>query len=130
MTLASSAIASAPRVGLWSHAWVRFGARRLGRLLVSLWVLVTASFLMIHLTPGARGGADLGPRARADLSAARRAEMVLADPIPVRYWHYLQNLVTGDLGPWFVAQLPVSDVVSQRPPATLELALLGFLVAV
>ncbi len=40
MTLASS-VAPAPRVGVLSHPWVRFGIRRLGRLLVSLWVLVT-----------------------------------------------------------------------------------------
>ena len=37
---------------LASEPWVRFAARRLGRLLVSLWVLITASFLMIHLIPG------------------------------------------------------------------------------
>jgi peptide/nickel transport system permease protein len=130
MSLASSAIAPAPRVGLWSHAWVRFGARRLGRLLVSLWVLVTASFLMIHLIPGDPVRAALGPTAPAALVSAKRAEMGLDDPILVQYWHYLQNLFTGDLGTSIVSQLPVSQIVSQRLPATLELAVLAFLVAV
>jgi peptide/nickel transport system permease protein len=129
VSLASS-VAPAPRVGVISHPWVRFGVRRLGRLLVSLWVLVTASFLMIHLIPGDAVRAALGPTAPAALVAAKREEMGLDDPILVQYWHYLQNLLSGDLGTSMVSQLPVSDVVSQRLPATLGLALLAFLVAV
>lgn len=129
MTLASS-VAPAPRVGVTFHPWVRFGVRRLGRLLVSLWVLVTASFLMIHLIPGDAVRAALGPTAPASLVAAKREEMGLDDPILAQYWHYLQHLVTGDLGTSIVSQLPVSDVVAQRLPATLQLALLAFLTAV
>jgi peptide/nickel transport system permease protein len=48
----------------------------------------------------------------------------------VQYWHYVQHLFTGDLGTSLVSQLPVSDIVSQRLPATLKLALLAFVVAV
>src|SRR3954451_24285156 len=129
MSLASS-VAPAPRVGVDSHPWVRFGVRRLGRLLVSLWVLVTASFLMIHLIPGDPVRAALGPTAPAALVSAKRAEMGLDDPILVQYWHYLQGLFTGDLGTSIVSQLPVSEIVSQRLPATLELAVLGFVFAV
>ncbi len=129
MTVASS-VAPAPRVGVRSHPWVRFGVRRLGRLLVSLWVLVTASFLMIHLIPGDPVRAALGPTAPAALVAAKREEMGLDDPILVQYWHYLQNLLHGDLGTSMISQLPVSDVIAQRLPATLQLALLGFLLAV
>lgn len=129
MTLASS-VASAPRVGVLSHPWVRFGVRRLGRLLASLWVLVTASFLMIHLIPGDAVRAALGPTAPPSLVAAKRAEMGLDDPLVVQYWHYIQNLFTGDLGTSLVSQLPVSQIVSQRLPATLQLALLAFLVGI
>lgn len=126
----ASSTATAPRTHPRVNPWVRFALRRLGRLLVSLWVLITASFLMIHLIPGDAVRAALGPTAPADLVAATRADMGLDDPILVQYWHYLQNLVTGDLGTSIVSQLPVADVVAQRLPATLQLALLAFLVAV
>lgn len=126
----SSALASAPRPGLWSHPWLRFGVRRVGRLLVSLWVLVTASFLMIHLIPGDPVRNALGPTAAAELVAAKRAELGLDDPILVQYWHFLRGLVTGDLGTSLVSQLPVSDVIAQRLPATLALAVLAFLTAI
>jgi peptide/nickel transport system permease protein len=85
---------------------------------------------MIHLIPGDPVRAALGPTAPAPLVAAKRAEMGLDDPLLVQYWHYVEHLFTGDLGTSVVSQLPVSQIVSQRLPATLGLALLAFLVAV
>ncbi|GAA0318689.1 ABC transporter permease [Actinoallomurus spadix] len=114
----------------WALPSVRFGVRRLRRLLISLWVLVTASFAMIHLIPGDPVRGALGPTAPADLVAARRHALGLDDPILVQYLHYLKGLVTGDLGTSLASQLPVSDVVAQRLPATLTLAGLAFLTAV
>jgi peptide/nickel transport system permease protein len=125
-----STIAPAPRAAVLSHPWVRFGARRLGRLVGSLWVLVTASFLMIHLIPGDPVRGALGPTAPPALVSAKRAEMGLDDPLVVQYWDYIRNLFTGDLGTSLISQLPVSEIVSQRLPATLQLALLAFLVAI
>jgi peptide/nickel transport system permease protein len=113
-----------------ARPWVRFGARRLGRLLVSLWVLVTASFAMIHLIPGDPVRGALGPTAPAALVQARRQALGLDDPIVTQYLHYLKGLVTGDLGTSLSSRLPVADVVAQRLPATVTLAVLAFLAAV
>ncbi len=118
------------RTRLWAHPWTRFTLRRLGRLLVSLWVLVTASFAMIHLIPGDPVRGALGPTAPAALVEARRHALGLEDSILTQYLHYLKGLFTGDLGTSFSSQLPVSDVIAQRLPATLSLALLAFLLAV
>jgi len=113
-----------------TRPWVRFGLRRLGRLLVSLWVLVTASFAMIHLIPGDPVRGALGPTAPVALVEARRHALGLDDPITTQYFHYLKGLFTGDLGTSLSSQLPVADVVSQRLPATLLLAVFAFLAAV
>ena len=118
------------RTGLLARPWVWFGTRRVGRLLVSLWVLVTASFAMIHLIPGDPVRGAMGPTAPADLVAARRESLGLNDPLLVQYAHYLRGLFTGDLGTSLGSQLPVSDIVAQRLPATLALAVLAFLAAV
>ncbi|MCO5999103.1 ABC transporter permease [Actinoallomurus rhizosphaericola] len=131
---ATLTVPSAPvdpaRPRFWALPSVRFGVRRLRRLLVSLWVLVTASFAMIHLIPGDPVRGALGPTAPADLVEARRHALGLDEPILVQYLHYLKGLVTGDLGTSLASQLPVSDVVAQRLPATLILAGLAFLTAV
>jgi peptide/nickel transport system permease protein len=131
MTVSSTA-APAPedRTGVLAHPWVRFGARRLGRLLVSLWVLVTASFAMIHLIPGDPVRGALGPTAPAELVEARRQALGLNDPILTQYLDYLRGLFTGDLGTSLSSRLPVADVVTQRLPATLTLAVLAFVAAV
>jgi len=128
MSAALTVPSTPPR--LWARPWVRFGVRRLRRLLVSLWVLVTASFAMIHLIPGDPVRGALGPPAPADLVEARRHALGLDDPLVVQYLHYLKGLVTGDLGTSLASQLPVSGVVAQRLPATLSLAVLAFLAAV
>jgi peptide/nickel transport system permease protein len=123
-------MAAVPGPRFWVRPWVRFGVRRLRRLLVSLWVLVTASFAMIHLIPGDPVRGALGPTAPADLVEARRHALGLDDPLLTQYLHYLKGLVTGDLGTSLASQLPVSSVVAQRLPATLSLAVLAFLAAV
>ena len=118
------------RTGFLAHPWVRFGGRRLGRLLISLWVLVTASFAMIHLIPGDPVRGALGPTAPAELVEARRQALGLDQPLLTQYLDYLQGLVTGDLGTSLSSRLPVADVVAQRLPATLTLAVLAFVAAV
>jgi peptide/nickel transport system permease protein len=125
-------LAAAPRLfmGLTDNAWVRFAIRRLGRLLISLWVLVTASFLMIHLIPGDPVRASLGISAPVSLVNARREALGLNDPIWLQYVHYLRGLFTGDFGVSMTSQLPVSDVIAERLPATVQLAVLAFTVAI
>jgi peptide/nickel transport system permease protein len=112
------------------HPWSQFALRRGSRLLISLWVLVTASFLMIHLVPGDPVRAALGPTAPAALVAERRATLGLDDPLYAQYLTYLKGLLGGDLGSSILTRLPVSEVIGQRLPATLALATLAFLAAV
>jgi len=110
--------------------WSRFALRRAGRLVVSLWVLVTASFLMIHLIPGDPVRSALGPTAPASLVAARRESLGLDDPLWAQYLHFLGGLFTGDLGTSLTSQLPVSQVIGQRLPSSVQLAVLAFVVAI
>jgi peptide/nickel transport system permease protein len=110
--------------------WLRFAARRLGQLLVSALVLITASFLIIHLVPGDPVRAALGLDASPQVVDARRAALGLNNPLWLQYVDYLRNLFTGQFGTSISSGLPVSEVISQRLPATLELAGYSFVVAV
>jgi peptide/nickel transport system permease protein len=126
-----SSLAEAPRAvaGLTDSAWLRFAIRRLSRLVISVWVLITASFLMIHLIPGDPVRAALGLTAPASLVKARREALGLNDPLWQQYGHYLHGVFSGDLGTSMTSQLPVSEVISEHLPATVLLAVLAFLVA-
>ena len=130
-TVTPAAVAAdAPKTSWLGGRWMRFALRRAARLLVSLWVLVTAAFFMVRAVPGDPVRAALGITAPPDLVAAKRAEFGLDDPLWKQYVHFLGNLVHGDLGTSFVTQLPVRQMVSQRLPATAELAVAAFVVAV
>lgn len=109
-----------------AHPWTGFLARRLTRFVVSLWVLVTFAFAMIHLIPGDPVRAALGLTAPAELVQARREALGLNDPLFTQYGHFLYGLVTGDLGVSFQSRLPVGQVIGQRLQQTLELAVLAF----
>ena len=97
---------------------------------MSLWILVTASFLMIHLVPGDPVRASLGINAPAELVEAKREALGLNEPLLVQYGHFLGRLLHGDLGRSITTQLPVADTISNRLPATAALAGLAFLLAV
>ncbi|MFC6016488.1 ABC transporter permease [Plantactinospora solaniradicis] len=120
--MTSATVDARSLAGLADNAWLRFAVRRLARLLVSVWVLVTAAFLMIHLIPGDPVRASLGTTAPLELVNERRAALGLNDPFWLQYLHYLRNLLTGELGTSMTSGLPVSQVLGDRLPATAELA--------
>lgn len=126
----ASLTAARPGIALTDSPALRFAVRRLGRFVVSLWVLLTAAFLMIHLIPGDPVRAALGISAPPDLVAQRRHALGLDLPLPVQYWHYLRGVFTGDFGTSMASQLPVSRIIADRLPATLQLAVAAFVVAI
>jgi peptide/nickel transport system permease protein len=115
---------------LTAHPWLGFAVRRLGRLVGSVLILVSAAFLMIHLIPGDPVRGALGPAAAQSLVDAQRASLGLDDPLWQQYLNFLHHLVTGNLGTSITTGLPVSDVIRDRLPATVELAVAAFVVAV
>jgi peptide/nickel transport system permease protein len=98
--------------------------------MVSVLALLSASFLMIHLIPGDPVRAALGPVAAQSVVDAQRESLGLNDPLWLQYLHFLQHLFTGNFGTSITTGLPVSDVIRDRLPATVQLAVAAFLVAV
>ena len=116
--------------GLLGHPWSDFAVRRLVRLVTSLWVLVTASFLMIHLVPGDPVRAALGFTAPPEVVASRRAELGLDNPLWQQYADYLRAVLHGEFGVSMVSNLPVSQVIGDSLPPTLAIAIASFVVVV
>jgi peptide/nickel transport system permease protein len=95
---------------------------------VSLLVLTTLSFAMIHLIPGDPVRGALGPLAPQSVVNIRRAQLGLDQPILQQYWHYLRGLLTGNLGTSIVSNLPVSKIIGERLPNSAEIAGIAFVV--
>jgi len=108
---------------------LRYLATRLLYMVPVLWLVVSVVFLLIHLVPGDPVTQMLGEGATAaDLQKARH-DYGLDVPLPQQYVNYWKNVFKGDLGRSFRFDQPVSSVIVQRYPWTIELTLASMIVA-
>ena len=93
----------------------------------ALWLIVTMVFLLAHIVPGDPVQEMLGEGARVeDLNQLRHA-LGLDFPLATQYARYLAGVVRGNLGESFRYQRPVSRVILEHYPATLELSFVALL---
>src|SRR5262249_7691691 len=86
-----------------------------------LFFLTIFMFILIHALPGGPEQTLFNPHLSAAGRAALRAHFGLDDPVYIQYFKWLGRALIGDFGFSFANNLPVSFVISQRFPATLEL---------
>jgi peptide/nickel transport system permease protein len=106
-----------------------FLRRRVIRLLVSLALVIVATFLIVHLVPGDPVRAALGHSATPELVEHTRAQLGLDQPPLQQFWHYVTGLVHGDLGVSLQTQRPVGETLGDWTPVTLTLAGIAFAIA-
>lgn len=104
--------------------------RLLGSVLFVSWIVGTLVFFLIHLVPGDPVAVMLGDWASPADETALREQLGLHLPIWTQYIHYLTGLVSLDLGQSLFFQQPVSELIAERFPMTLQLAVMALLVAV
>lgn len=103
------------------------------RLLYSIPVLVgivVVVFVLIRLIPGDPCKAMLGERATQTACEQFYAANGLNEPLPVQLGIYLRNLLTGDLGESIRFSRPVTQILVERLPMTVELSLAALSLAV
>ena len=109
---------------------LRFLAVRIGSVPPTLLLIALGVFLLIHAAPGDPALYLLPDQASDEAVASARARWGLDQPFHVQFTRFVTGLVQGDLGTSFRYQTPVLDMILQRLPATLELALFGMMIAV
>ncbi len=61
---------------------------------------------------------------------AFRHEMGFDRPVAIQYWDYMKNAIRGDLGKSYYHRVPNMELILERMPATLQLALTGQALAI
>ncbi|MBS7777385.1 ABC transporter permease [Acidovorax sp. CCYZU-2555] len=104
-------------------------ARRLGQ---SLLVLLAVSFIafLVFRHIGDPTISLLGEDASLADREAVIAELGFDQPVAVQYLRYMGNVLQGEFGISYRLKRPVVEVIAERLPATLELALIAGLLAV
>ncbi len=103
----------------------------LRRLLQAVIVMVTVAFIafMLFQYVGDPVVFLLGQDATPDQIRALRADLGLDQPFFVQFWHFLVNAAQGEFGLSLRQGAKVSRLLSERFPATLELAVVAALLA-
>ncbi|GAA4593531.1 ABC transporter permease [Planotetraspora phitsanulokensis] len=107
-----------------------FILRRCGAAVMVLLLGSVLIFLGVRALPGDPAVVMAGEDASPALVAAIREEYGLDQPLPVQYVEYLRQTLSGNLGRSTQDQLPVTTILAQRLPVTLELTVLAMVVAI
>jgi peptide/nickel transport system permease protein len=124
--------------------------RRAGLLILVVWTVVSLVTILIELVPGDPAVAVLGEQATPEQLAQFRTKHGLDRPafffgfpsdengsrhfrwygLNNRYDDYWVAILHGDLGTSFRTDRPVLDLILERYPATIELAIVAMLIAI
>lgn len=113
----------------------RYALRRVGAAFIVLLIMSFVAFMLINLAPGntllaqiaASGG--IGATTNPELLAQYERELGLDKPVLERYGNWLFNAVQGDLGKSLANRQQVTKLIGQRLPTSIELIIIGSIVA-
>jgi peptide/nickel transport system permease protein len=106
-----------------------FLLRRVGSLVVALFVASIAVFLLVRAVPGDPARLLL-KNPTPEKIAAIHQRLALDRPLPVQYWIWLKNaLGHGSFGESVVTGRDVKEDLARTWPATIELAVVSLLIA-
>jgi peptide/nickel transport system permease protein len=105
-----------------------FLLRRVGQAALVM-VLVAAAAFILFTYVGDPVNNLVGQEASIEDRQALRDRLGLNDPAPVQFVRFLGNALTGEFGISYRMQRPVSDLIAERLPATVELVLASALFA-
>ena len=103
------------------------------RIIGAIFVLIGVSiitFSLARVVPSNAAALYIGPRARPEEIERVKEELGLNEPLPVQYGVYMRDLLQGDMGNSVSTKRPVTQELTDRLPATLELLLVGLPIAI
>jgi peptide/nickel transport system permease protein len=103
--------------------------RRIVQLVPVLVIVSAVVFFVFRIIPGDMAVMRLGQNADPQSITAMRKLLGLDRPLYVQYVEWVGNAAHGDLGVSYINEQSVTSLVLQTFPATLELAVLGMLLA-
>src|SRR5688500_17968123 len=101
---------------------LNFLVRRLATIVPTLLFVSMLVFGLQQLLPGDAAMVLSGEERDPTVIAHLRAKMHLDEPLPVRYVYWLGAVLQGDLGESLRMQKPVTALIAEKLPVTIQLA--------
>ncbi len=108
---------------------IRYTVRRLIMIIPVVFGVSILTFCLAYLVPGDPARLAAGPQATQAMYEQLREEFGYDDPLWLRYWNYLTNLLQGDWGNSILSRRPVLEDLGNYWPATLELVVVAMTIA-
>ena len=102
-----------------------FLPRRLLQLIPTLFLVSVLIFLLQQLLPGDPALVMAGEEKDPAVIEQIRKQYRLDQPLPVQYGHWMAGVLRGDLGESMRIQQPVAELIAQKLPVTLQLAVMA-----
>lgn len=102
----------------------------MGRLILTVAIISTIVFLVIRVIPGDPALTIAGVDASESDIEAIRAKIGTNQPLTTQYMLWLWDIVRFDFGNSMISGRPVSQLILERFPLTLTLAVLGILLSI
>ncbi len=108
---------------------IQYSIRRLVTAIPVVFGVLLLVFVLSRAIPGEPCRAILGEKATAKACEDFNRRMGLDQPLPIQFVIYLQNLARGDLGDSIRFGRPVTEIMGERLPLTVELSLAALTIA-
>ena len=103
---------------------------RIAQILPTIFLVSIMVFCLQQLMPGDPALVLAGEERDPEVLAQIRAELWLDRPLVIQYFHWIGNVLQGDLGfSWRIRQ-PVLQLVATKLPVTAQLAAMAFVISV
>ena len=104
--------------------------RRILQMIPVILMVTIIAFSLMNIVPGDPVVTMLGPRAGSQKALVERIrhEYGLDQPLPIQYFRFLAGAVRGDFGRSFFYHQPVMDLILERFPLTITLAVLAMII--
>lgn len=109
---------------------LRYVLKRIALILPTLFGVTVVMFAISYILPGNPAAVRLGGTPAISQLKEMEARMGLDKPVYIQYLIFASQLLSGDLGQCWMTGRPVIEDLAIRFPATLELALAGFLIMI
>ena len=105
---------------------MKFVLKKITGLIIALLIVSMLAFLAFEVIPGDPARSILGTEATEAKVQALREEMGLNRPLPQRYGQWVKDFLTGDMGTSYSYQVPVREMIGDKIPITITLAVMAF----
>ena len=109
---------------------LRYILQRLGQTLLVLLIVSFLTYLLVDFLPGDPIAAMTGGEISGETYDRLFHEMNMDKPVLVRYFLWLKDALTGNLGMSASYHRRVVDIIGERVPVTIYLSLLAFVISV